>query len=212
MTEKDQATGIEKKLFEIQKLCLKLKKDKLNPFHKSKYADLVQVQEVLIPELNKRNILLKKVVTEDGLTVILKDLDDGSSEYSSMLWMSNSDVQTRGKDITYFSRYLLCPMVNLVADDDDDDGNHSAQQTTRTSAPATTEKRAPTYKAGEVLVVVDEIQELVSKNFGTPYTLIKTDQGNFAVFDKGVMDGITIVPGDSLNMMINEKGYVTSIR
>jgi hypothetical protein len=190
---------------------LKITKDKTNPHFESKYASFSAIVEAVGPVLAKHGLaILQPLGALDEKVGMYHVLVHKSGEWMrsfSEFQGTLSDMQKMGSATTYMQRYGYGALLSLDIDEDDD-GNAASSSPVRQPVAQST---LPSYKAGEVHVAVDEVQEMVSKNTGKPYTLIKTDKGNFAVFDKGIMDGITIVPGDLLNLVINQMGYVTSI-
>lgn len=100
-----------------------VKKAATNPAFKSKYADLSEVVEAVIPALNKSGIGVIQSPGYDGelisLTTIL--LHDSGSSCTGVLRMrpSKSDPQGIGSAITYARRYALLAMTGAAPEDDD---------------------------------------------------------------------------------------------
>ncbi len=99
------------------------KKDKINPFFKSKYADLSSVWEACHEELTKNEIaVIQSPVFRDGVqlcrTVLLHSSgQELSGEY--LVRPIKDDPQGYGSAFTYARRYSLASMVGILQDDDD---------------------------------------------------------------------------------------------
>lgn len=101
-------------------------KDKINPFHKSNYADLTSVWEVARPVLGKNGLCIMQTteMTPDGSTIILVT----TLAHISGQWMKSHlplkpktvDSQGIGAAITYSRRYSLSAIIGVVTDEDDD--------------------------------------------------------------------------------------------
>lgn len=106
------------------------KKESVNPYFKSKYADLGAVMEVCKEALNENGIsVLQPVNTQDGITYVETYLVHSSGEYfmSPMKVTSKSEnnPQDQGSAITYARRYSLQSMLFIPAEDDD--GNKASK-------------------------------------------------------------------------------------
>ena len=105
---------------EIQTLKLKFEKTGFNPFHKSHYCPLNKVWEVLEPELSKRQLLCFHAVENgDLLTTTIYDMESEDT-VSSQVRINSQEAQRMGADITYFKRYNLGCLFNIITDDDID--------------------------------------------------------------------------------------------
>lgn len=105
-------------------------KDSVNPFFKSKYADLNSVREASIPILNKNGIsAIQPMVNIDGKNFIKTMLLHDSGEYISgiteVIYSKQNDAQAQGSGITYARRYGLQSLVNIGSEDDD--GNKASE-------------------------------------------------------------------------------------
>lgn len=123
--EQDDQTEIEKEFFEelleAQKEIGILAKDKENPYHHNKYADINDIIEMVKPILNKRGLLLMQPLTEvDGKMAISTIITGHGNtiEYSVPI-PQKDDPQKAGSAITYFRRYALQSMLCIQAEDDD---------------------------------------------------------------------------------------------
>jgi hypothetical protein len=110
-------TDLIKKLFEIQSLHLKFPKTAKG--YNYKYVPLDEMWEKLLPELEKRNLLVAHM-TEDKQVVTQVIGEDGSSIKSAMPLPENLDPQKLGSAVTYYKRYNLGQIFNIMTDEDDD--------------------------------------------------------------------------------------------
>jgi len=125
--------NLTEKLLEIQNL--KLKFPKTAQGYNYKYVPLEELWEKLLPELESRGLLIshytqnKEVVTR----IIDKDSDVGLT--SSIPLPENLDPQKLGSAITYYRRYNLVQLFNLMTEDDDDGA--SAKSMNKQAEPIT---------------------------------------------------------------------------
>lgn len=106
-----------------------LKKDKAG--HQSKYADLVQVNAVVLARLNQLGMVWKALPTllDDGKFVLAYELThvaSGESESGRYPLKLSDNPQQMGSAITYARRYALLAVTGVAAEDEDDDGNAAA--------------------------------------------------------------------------------------
>ncbi len=99
-------------------------KDSVNPFFKSKYADLGSVWDAARPVLSKHGLCIMQCTDMIGDKVVMVT----TLAHTSGQWMksvlplnpSKNDSQGMGAAITYLRRYSLSALVGVVCDDDDD--------------------------------------------------------------------------------------------
>jgi len=113
--------SITKKLLEIQKKGITLKKDGTNPHFRSSYVTLNEVLEKVKEPLNDAGIVLVQSMDEDTLVTTLADTEDDTSVVSRIKLTNIPDMQKLGAGITYARRYALISLLAL--EDEDDDGN-----------------------------------------------------------------------------------------
>jgi len=135
-------------------------KDNVNPFFKSKYADLNSVREAVTPLLNANGIVvLQPMCTVDGSeyvkTVLMHESGEILESYTKIICKSQNDPQAYGSGVTYARRYGLQSFMSIGADDDD--GNKASKQ----------EIYKPTKEqiANELLIANSENLESLSKIF-----------------------------------------------
>ncbi len=127
--EKSEDIGIlAKSLCEVQSKLAGAKRDSVNPFFKSQYADLSSVWDAC-----------RSLLTENGLSVVQTNslphqesttVVDTTLLHSSGQWISGSlevplaktDPQGLGSAITYARRYALAAIVGISPEDDDAEG------------------------------------------------------------------------------------------
>jgi len=130
--------GLSNKLFAIQSLRLKVYKDKENPFLKSRYAGLANINETLLPFLTEHKLLVSFSHKVDRLgnqssILEIEDIETGEIK-TSVLKVKDTTIQELGSTITYARRYLLLSAFNLDTTDDlDDDGSSSTLISTKTT-------------------------------------------------------------------------------
>ena len=112
-------------LLKAQKKIGSAVKDSVNPFFKSKYADLGSVMEACKDALNENGITVLQPVGEGILeTVLLHESGEYISESMRIVSKSDNNPQEQGSAITYARRYSLQSLVFIPAADDD--GNSSS--------------------------------------------------------------------------------------
>ena len=101
-----------------------IKKDTVNPFFKSKYADLAGVIEATADALAEHDLFIVQSPRFNGQTVTVTTmLTHGSGQWMRddlSLPMSKFDAQGAGSAITYARRYSYQSFVNVAAEADDD--------------------------------------------------------------------------------------------
>lgn len=117
-------------LLKAQKDFPLIKKTESNPFFKSKYAGLPSILEVVLPILNKHDLVLFQSPVTDGDRIGVKTIityaptgEQETGEFTTMV--AKNDPQGAGSAITYCRRYALVSMLGLNVDEDDD-GNASS--------------------------------------------------------------------------------------
>ena len=120
------ATALSKAQGEMQAAI----KDSVNPFFKSKYADLGSVWDAARPVLCKYGLCVIQAtdVINDKI-VMVTTLAHSSGQWIKSIVPLNpakNDSQSLGTAMTYLRRYSLSAIVGVVCDDDDD-GNKDAE-------------------------------------------------------------------------------------
>jgi len=109
-------------------------KDSINPFFKSKYADLGSVWDAARPVLCKHGLCVMQttdVVGDKNILVTILAHSSGQWVKSSILINpTKNDSQGVGAAMTYLRRYSLAAMVGVVTEDDDGETAVGRGQTT----------------------------------------------------------------------------------
>jgi len=114
-------------LAEAHKNFKPIKKERTNPFFKSKYADLEAVIAATVPALAESEVaVVQSPSTTERTVMVTTLLAHSSGEWfeSDLTLPADQDnkfnAQTVGSAITYTRRYALLGMLNVSAEDDDD--------------------------------------------------------------------------------------------
>ena len=135
MIHSENIAEIAAALSKAQSELMPVKRESLNPFFKSKYADLSAIIEGAKVVLAKNNLAVTQLVSSrDGTkdTELVTLLIHSSGQWFKsvvIVPVAKPDAQTLGAAITYMRRYSFAAIVGIATEDDD--GNTA-------SAPATT--------------------------------------------------------------------------
>jgi hypothetical protein len=119
-------------------------KDKVNPFHKSKYASLDAVLGAVEPSLLLNGLTLSHTVAEGKLITRLYHTSGDYLE-SSFNLPELSDPQKLGSIISYYRRYAVCGLLSVTADEDDD-GNAVSNVKQKTASVPPPQRPAATQQ------------------------------------------------------------------
>lgn len=115
-----------------QKAMEAVKKAATNPAFKTKYADLSEVVEAVVPALNNAGVgvLQNPAFDGDWVTVATTFLHETGASVTSVLRLkpSKSDPQGVGSAITYGRRYSLLAMTGAAPEDDDGNASSGPRQ------------------------------------------------------------------------------------
>lgn len=142
-----------------------VKKDSLNPFFKSKYADLASILEAVRPALAKHGLSHVQLAgaNAEGDAVVSTYLLHSSGEFISgelSLPVTKADAQGFGSALTYARRYGLQAILGVAAEDDDD-GN-GAVDTDGSGRAAKFEKKAAEEMRGLEVIKQFQVNAFVS--------------------------------------------------
>jgi len=105
-------------------------KDAKNPFFKSTYASLQNIQDAIREPLIECGLTISQHPEgEHGLTTILMHDSGEWIESHYLMTPVKNDPQGIGSCITYQKRYALVSILNLSISDPDDDGNYATYGT-----------------------------------------------------------------------------------
>jgi hypothetical protein len=146
------AATISEVLLELQADPPVLVKDKKGQVgnQKTKYADLVQVNEQVLSRLNKLGVIYTCTPTldDEGKFVLAYELEHVESKTAKTgrypLKLADNPMQM-GSAITYARRYVLLAITGIAAEDEDDDGHGAAGH--RTAQRQQRQQPAPTGQA-----------------------------------------------------------------
>lgn len=120
--------------------CQSIEKDAKNPFFKSSYATLQNIQDAIREPLIESGLSVSQHPEGDhGLTTILMHESGEWIESHYIMTPVKNDPQGIGSCITYQKRYALVSILNLSIGDPDEDGNKA---TFGNSTPEQPEKKS----------------------------------------------------------------------
>lgn len=130
MEKSETITSLAKALIDFNGRVSKISKDAKNPFFKSNYASLSNIQDAISKPLAESGLVYSQMPTGvNGLCTILIHAESGEYMMDSytMPVSKPNDPQAVGSAITYAKRYALAGILGLNIDDDDD-GNKAAEK------------------------------------------------------------------------------------
>ncbi|MGW3808830.1 ERF family protein [Micromonospora sp. NPDC005113] len=151
------AANISEVLLDLQADPPVLVKDKKGQVgnQKTKYADLVQVNEQVLSRLNKLGVIYTCTPTldDDGKFVLAYELEHVESKTAKTgrypLKQADNPMQM-GSAITYARRYVLLAITGIAAEDEDDDGHAaSGQRTAQRAAQPRQQAEAPAARTAQ---------------------------------------------------------------
>lgn len=132
--------SIAKAFVSAQKAMEAVKKAASNPHFKTKYADLSEVVESVVPALNDAGIGVIQAPAFDGkwVTITTTFLHESGASLSGSLQMlpSKTDPQGVGSAITYGRRYSLLAMTGAAPEDDDGNASSGPRQARPQEGPS----------------------------------------------------------------------------
>ena len=212
-TENVKTTEVEKlnlhqKLFEFQKFNISIKKNAEVDMksRKYKYAPLDQVWKVIGEKLNECWILVThEIIREETwhfVRTTVCNADDIEESLSSEIGIDPSVIapQNIWSAITYYRRYNLCCLLNLIIEGDDDDGEEAQKQATKKQAiqkpqspqpqkpaekPESTQKNFEDYKQFCKWKVMNEIMAMAAE-IKAKYTITEAMADQLNLFLKSL--------------------------
>lgn len=131
MEKSETITSLAKALIDFNGRVSKISKDAKNPFFKSNYASLSNIQDAISKPLAESGLVYSQMPTGvNGLCTILIHAESGEYLMDSytMPVSKQNDPQAVGSAITYAKRYALAGILGLNIDDDDDGNKASNKQ------------------------------------------------------------------------------------
>jgi hypothetical protein len=150
-----EPTSINEALFQLQADLPALVKDKKGQVgnQKTKYADLVQVNAVVLTRLNALGVIY--VCIPDlvdggfGLNYQLTHVASGTGIGGRYPLKLAENPMQMGSAITYARRYILLSITGVAADDEDDDGGAASGQRYAQRAPQQRQAAAPAGRTAQ---------------------------------------------------------------
>lgn len=158
MTDEKTLT-IAEAMAKVHEKLVQPKKDKENPFFKSKYVPLENVVEAIDNAIKGTGLAYMQLPfsTDDGVgvkTIVMTK--DEKIESDLVLPSKKVDAQAYGSVITYARRYALSAFFGITSDEDDD-GNEATKQTSGQANRRTQSK--PANKPSEINIKRNSIIE-----------------------------------------------------
>lgn len=123
MEKKKEEKTLYQALADVKAELEAVAKDKENPFHKNKYADINGYLAVVEPLMQKNGLLLLQPLVHVGDAFFIKTqiihVASGDSFDSILPLPTNIKPQELGSAITYYRRYTLGSLLAMQAEDDD---------------------------------------------------------------------------------------------
>jgi hypothetical protein len=115
-------------LSKFQDACPPVVKSSNNPFFKSKFASLEEIQKHVKPHLKACGLVITQanVIVEGSTYVESRVWETTSGECISSLFpvvVAKPTAQDYGSAVSYAKRYSLTGILNLIVADEDDDAN-----------------------------------------------------------------------------------------
>ena len=123
MEKSEKINNLAKALIDFHSRVQKIKKDAKNPFFKSNYASLSNIQDAISQPLAEAGLAYSQMPSSvNGLSTILIHAESGEYLMESFIMpvSKQNDPQAVGSAITYAKRYALAGVLGLNIDDDDD--------------------------------------------------------------------------------------------
>lgn len=138
MDKSESIKNLATALFTFHKEVGGIQKNSVNPFFKSSYANLGDIQDAIEAPLEKAGLVYAQFpVGDNGLYTIIIHTESG--EYmgaESRMKPTKDDPQGQGSAQTYQRRYALCGVLGLKTEDDDANlgsGKKTPQNATQSS-------------------------------------------------------------------------------
>lgn len=158
MNHSEQINEIAAALSKAQAMLKPVKREQINPFFKSKYADLSSVIEGAKDALSQNNLAVTQLISNETSPTVVNTLITILT-HSSGQWfrsavaipLTKNDAQALGAAITYLRRYAFCAIVGVATEDDD---GHEASQPAGVQA---LHAKPPTHVAPQVKVPTTQV-------------------------------------------------------
>jgi hypothetical protein len=178
----DQIDQLALALAKAQGEFLSAKKDKDNPFFKSKYADLEAVVEATRPALSKNGLSVVQSVfrMDDTHTYLVTLLLHASGQWiksKAQINPQKADIQSLKSYNTYLRRICYESLVGVTTGDEDDDGHNASH------SPAPNYYKKENFP-GANIPHIDDQPGLNEEQLSYLLTLSPAWQANILTFNK----------------------------
>jgi hypothetical protein len=203
----DKAT-FAKAFVTAQKGMESVKKAATNPAFKTKYADLSEVVEAVVPALNAAGIGVMQfpAFTGDMVSVTTVFLHESGASVTGTLDLRppKSDPQGIGSAVTYGRRYSLLAMTGAAPEDDDGNASSGPRQDYRRDESP---RRSPAVVAAESALVMCQSAEDVAgweaKNKAVLETMSKEDRATVLAAHKATKAKFA-APADDMRAAVSD--------
>jgi hypothetical protein len=194
-------TKIEEFVLSVQKEVCKVKREVENEFHKSKYADLEGVLDILNPFFIEQKVLVDQSPEYDSASAAWRLKTVFSIENHFQTWYfpllgldSKTPMQSLGSAITYARRYQLKSIFKLVDSDDDANAVTPKGEPSKPARKAEVDKMLRAFAA--LNIAKTEVEQIVQtdadkltiqdmENLKTAYNAIKSKKKTLADYTTG---------------------------
>lgn len=162
-------------------------KDTINPFFKSKFADLQSIWDASRESLQSCGLSVAQfpTMTEDGSPALESILMHVSGQWISAVYpvtAAKNDPQGVGSAITYARRYALQAILGVCADlDDDGEGAAGRGNNKKQDSKGVEQKKMPAWTAeqkAEAGGYVTDIQKILERTYPFSASAPNTNPGN----------------------------------
>jgi len=146
MTKSESIKNLATALKLFQGEVTAVKKGAVNPFFKSKYADLSSILEAIREPLSKNGLAIAQFPTGENqlVTILMHDSGEWMEDTFTMKPV-DAKPQSLGSVITYMRRYALGGVL-AISTEEDDDGNEASKGGAREKFPGKTAEATPEVK------------------------------------------------------------------
>lgn len=150
-------------LIKVQGNLKSAPKSKLNPFHKSKYADLPLVWEMCRELLSANGLVITQLVQgskdEAHLVTMLIHTSNQWIKSAIPLLLVKQDPQAQGSAITYARRYGLMAILGMCQDEEDDDAQAATHPPREEKPPVEKKKDMSQHEIEQYLAKWGDLKE-----------------------------------------------------
>lgn len=177
-----------------QKATEAVKKAATNSHFKSRYADLAEVVEAVVPALNENGIGVMQSPSFDGdlvgITTVLIHESGAMAQATLHLKPNKSDPQQVGSAITYARRYALLAMTGAAPEDDDGNAasqpqgqrHHQAQRREEPKQQTAQERVEAVMQAAKNAKASQEVNAIYERSTGLRNELTKEERVKLEAF------------------------------